>query len=133
MTFDDTRIIAYDLNLSVYQDRRPFDDAQARHQALARLDTRDRNFVRLLANTVFRRAGELDAIIQPMLRKRLRGKAAPVRYILWLGVAQLLFLKTPPHAAVIWRTRHTPLICQAPGIRPRWGGGRAHYIPPHRG
>ena len=100
MTFDDTRIIAFDLILSVYQDRRPFDDAQARHQALARLDTRDRNFVRLLANTVFRRAGELDAIIQPMLRKRLRGKAAPVRYILWLGVAQLLFLKTPPHAAV---------------------------------
>ncbi|MBT5809482.1 MAG: MFS transporter [Rhodospirillaceae bacterium] len=98
--FDDTRIIAFDLILSVYQDRRSFDDAQARHRGLAALDARDRNFVRLLANTVFRRAGELDAIIQPMLRKRLRGKAAPVRYILWLGAAQLLYLKTPPHAAV---------------------------------
>ncbi|MGY8958077.1 MAG: RsmB/NOP family class I SAM-dependent RNA methyltransferase [Alphaproteobacteria bacterium] len=100
MTMNDPRLIAFDLILSVYQDRRPFDDAQARHRGLATLDTRDRNFTRLLATTVFRHAGELDAIIQPMLRKRLRGKAAPVRYILWLGVAQLVFLKTPPHAAV---------------------------------
>ena len=42
MTEIDSRLIAFDLILSAYQDRRPFDDAQARHLA----DLADRTLVR---------------------------------------------------------------------------------------
>jgi 16S rRNA (cytosine967-C5)-methyltransferase len=46
---------------------------------------------------VLRRAGSLDAVLEPFLR---REPPVPVRHVLRLGAAQLLFLETPPHAAV---------------------------------
>jgi 16S rRNA (cytosine967-C5)-methyltransferase len=47
-----------------------------------------------------RRAPELDAIIAPLLNKKLRGQAAPVQQLLRLGAAQFVFLGTPAHAVV---------------------------------
>ena len=79
---------------------RPFDEALARHRALARLPERDRGFVRLLAATVLRRLGQIDAILASCIEKPIPAKHGVVHDILRLGVAQLLFLKTPAHAAV---------------------------------
>jgi 16S rRNA (cytosine967-C5)-methyltransferase len=76
------------------------DDALAVHRDLSGLEPRDRALARLLAMTVLRRTAELDAMIAPLLRKPLRGKAAPVQNLLRLGAAQLVFLETPAHAAV---------------------------------
>jgi 16S rRNA (cytosine967-C5)-methyltransferase len=67
---------------------------------LDRLNPRDRAFVRLMAATVLRRLGQLDAVIDHYLEHPLPGKAAAVHDILRLGTAQLLFLATPPYAAV---------------------------------
>lgn len=62
------------------------------------MSVRDRGFARLLTATVLRRLGQIDDVLARFLAKPLQPGA--VRDILRLGTAQLLFLETPPHAAV---------------------------------
>ena len=78
----------------------PLDEALASQSAMAGMATRDRGFARLLVATVLRRLGQIDALIDDRLAKPLPARAREIRHVLRLGAAQLLFLKTPPHAAV---------------------------------
>jgi 16S rRNA (cytosine967-C5)-methyltransferase len=94
------RQVALDLVGAVLHRRRPLDDAIEDHQAMAELPARDRAFARLLVTTVLRRLGQIDALIGQCLATPLAARAAMVHDILRLGIAQLLFLRTPPHAAV---------------------------------
>lgn len=64
------------------------------------LDGRDRTFVRLLATTALRRLGQIDALLKRFLAKPLPDKAAYVTDVLRIAAAQIVFLDTPPHAAV---------------------------------
>ena len=67
------------------------------------LEQRDRAFARLLVATVERRLGQIDKILSCCIKKYppKKGKhAAIIQATLRVGVAQLLFLKTPPFAAV---------------------------------
>ncbi|MDA1357982.1 MAG: MFS transporter [Proteobacteria bacterium] len=68
--------------------------------AFTAMSVRDRAFTRLLLLTTLRRLGQIDNAIDGLLEKPLPARRAPVRDILRLGAAQLLFLNTPPHAAV---------------------------------
>jgi 16S rRNA (cytosine967-C5)-methyltransferase len=54
---------------------------------------------------VLRRLGQLDALIEGCLAHPLPARVAMVRDLLRLGAAQLVFLRTPPHAAV-----HTTVV-----------------------
>ncbi len=92
------RLIALDVLDRVLGAGRPLDDTFAGHPALARLDGRDRAFARLLVTTVLRRLGQIDVLLEGLMRAR--PKAIRVHNLLRLGVAQLLFLDTPAHAAV---------------------------------
>jgi len=67
---------------------------------MAVLPVRDRAFARLLVATVLRRLGQIDTLIAQCLNTPLAPRAATIHDILRLGIAQLLFLRTPPHAAV---------------------------------
>jgi 16S rRNA (cytosine967-C5)-methyltransferase len=78
----------------------PLDEAIAGNTALAALAPRDRGFARMLTATVLRRLGEIDAVLDACLDKPLPRRAAPAYQALRLGACQLLFLGTPPHAAV---------------------------------
>lgn len=64
------------------------------------LEARDRAFARLLAATALRRSGEIDAVLAKLIERPLPQSAAEARAILALGIVQLLYLDTPPHAAV---------------------------------
>ncbi len=64
------------------------------------LEIRDRMFVRLLVTTMLRRLGQIDNILARFLKKPLPDRAAYVTDVLRLSTAQLVFLNTPPHAAV---------------------------------
>jgi len=66
-------------------------------QAVSRLEPRDRAFVRLLVATVLRRLGQIDMVLGNFVERRPPER---VGNVLRLGTAQLLFLATPPHAAV---------------------------------
>src|SRR5215813_2901007 len=94
------RHVALDLIGAVLRRKRPLDDAIEDSSAMHQLPGRDRAFARLLVATVLRRLGQIDALIADCLNIPLPPRAALVQDILRLGVAQLLFLRTPPHAAV---------------------------------
>jgi len=79
---------------------RPLDDVLASDGDLARLTPRDRAFTRLLCATVLRRLGQIDALIDDSLDHPAKRGFADVRDLLRLGIAQLVFLGTPAHAAV---------------------------------
>jgi 16S rRNA (cytosine967-C5)-methyltransferase len=91
---DPTRDAAFRLVSAVLDHRKPMEDAL---DALRSLDPRDRAAAHRLAATVLRRLGSLDAVLEPFLRK---SPPDPVRHVLRLGAASLLFLETPAHAAV---------------------------------
>jgi 16S rRNA (cytosine967-C5)-methyltransferase len=80
--------------------RRTLDDAMETVAAHPDLAARDRSFARLLTMTVLRRLGQIDAMIDHCLEHPLPGRARAAKTALRLGVAQLMFLDTPPHAAV---------------------------------
>jgi 16S rRNA (cytosine967-C5)-methyltransferase len=92
------RLIALDVLDRVLGEVWPLDETFAGHPALARLDPRDRAFARLLISTTLRRLGQIDALLDGLLRAR--PKAILVHNLLRLGATQLLFLDTPAHAAV---------------------------------
>jgi 16S rRNA (cytosine967-C5)-methyltransferase len=94
------RHAALDLIGAVLRRKRPLDDAIEDNPAMRQLPARDRAFARLLVATVLRRLGQIDALIADCLNMPLAPRAMLVQDILRLGVAQLLFLRTPPHAAV---------------------------------
>jgi 16S rRNA (cytosine967-C5)-methyltransferase len=94
------RAAALDLIGAVLRRKRPLDDAIEDSTAMQQLSGRDRAFARLLVATTLRRLGQIDVLIAACLNTPLPPRAAPVQDILRLGVAQLLFLRTPAHAAV---------------------------------
>jgi len=94
------RHVALDLLGAVLGRERPLDESIDDNPAMAQLSLRDRAFARLLVATVLRRLGQIDALIGDCLASPLPPRAAAVHDILRLGIAQLLFLHTPPHAAV---------------------------------
>lgn len=94
------RSVAIDLIGAVLRRKRPLDDAIEDNGEMGGLPARDRAFARLLVATVLRRLGQIDALIAHCLNTPLPARAAMVHDMLRLGIAQLLFLRTPPHAAV---------------------------------
>ncbi|MGE5515450.1 MAG: RsmB/NOP family class I SAM-dependent RNA methyltransferase [Bacteroidota bacterium] len=96
----DSRTVALDLLAAVLVDKRLLDEALDTNTALSRLEDRDRAFTRLLVATVLRRLGQLDDVIRRCLDKGLPNKARRAQDVLRLGACQLLFLGTPPHAAI---------------------------------
>ncbi len=93
------RVLAVQMLAAVLRRQRPLDDMFEVWLAKSQLDGRDRGFVRLLVATTLRRLGQIDALIAGVLDRPGSLKPA-VEDILRLGVAQLLFLGTPAHAAV---------------------------------
>jgi 16S rRNA (cytosine967-C5)-methyltransferase len=96
----DPRAVALDLLEAVLADKRLLDEALDADPRLGRMEDRDRAFARLLVATVLRRLGQLDDLIGRCLDKKLPNKARRAQNVLRLGVCQLVFLGTPPHAAI---------------------------------
>lgn len=94
------RRLALDLLQQVVDRHRPLDEALASESRLDGLSGRDRGFVRLLVSTALRRLPEVDQLLAGLMGRPLPRKAEEVRWILRLGAVQILFLETPPHAAV---------------------------------
>ena len=85
---------------AVLHKHRSLDDAIAKEFADTALEPRDRALARLIVATVLRRRGELDAVMSGFLEKPLPERQGNLWPILLAAAAQLLFLATPPHAAV---------------------------------
>lgn len=94
----DAREAALEALAAVLERGRPLDESFGAADVLP--DARDRAFARALSATCLRRLGQIDSVIDGFLESPLPGKAARARQILRLGLAQLLFMETPAHAAV---------------------------------
>lgn len=79
---------------------RRLDESLAARLGGARLEPRDRAFVRNLATTTLRRLGQIDALLAAYVTRPLPISAHTALNILRLGAAQLVFLDMPAHAAV---------------------------------
>ena len=97
-----SRYAALDLLTAVTARAQPFDEALDGHDGFSRLPGRDRAFVHNLCATTLRRLGQIDTLIAACMERPLAEKADAeiAKNILRLGICQLVFLKTPPHAAV---------------------------------
>jgi 16S rRNA (cytosine967-C5)-methyltransferase len=97
------RRIAVSLVTEVLSRRRPFDEAFeqiAAHESFAELSARDRAFARAIAATTLRRKGQLADIVKRFIAKPLPDNRGRLDAILLCAAAQLVFLKTPPHAVI---------------------------------
>ena len=95
--YPDPRAICAHALQGVYERRIGLDTALHAQEGYHQLESRDRAFARLLCATTLRRTGQIDLVLTKFLEKPPHGFAHAV---LRSGVAQILFLGTPPHAAV---------------------------------
>jgi 16S rRNA (cytosine967-C5)-methyltransferase len=95
-----SRTVAFDLINAVLKRHRPLDDVLEEYADFSNLEPRERAFARNLAATTLRRLGQIDDLINHCMERPLPRRAIAVRDVLRLGVCQLIFLRTPAHAAV---------------------------------
>ncbi|MDJ0684334.1 MAG: transcription antitermination factor NusB [Alphaproteobacteria bacterium] len=97
-----SRLAAFAVLETVLSKGRSLDEAWPILESPAhrRLSDRDRAFARQMVLTCLRRLGQIDAVLGRFLKRRPSGKARAALTLLRLGAAQILFLKTQPHAAV---------------------------------
>lgn len=79
---------------------RSFDDQLSRSAEKYALEKRDRAFARAVAAAALRHRGSLLHVITQFLDKGLPKESGKLEAILLAAAAQLLVLKTPPHAAI---------------------------------
>jgi 16S rRNA (cytosine967-C5)-methyltransferase len=97
------RALAVRLVSAVLDRGRALDDALAAEfasPAAAGLEARDRALARLIATTVLRRKGELEAIVATFIEKPLPADRGLLTPILLSAAAQLVVLGIAPHAVI---------------------------------
>src|SRR5215475_5214339 len=97
------RRAAVELLSAVIDKKQPLDDILGRSLAtgwMSDLPQRDRALARAVVATSMRRRGQIDRVLGAFLERGLPEKAGTLYLILLSGAAQLIFLKTPPHAAI---------------------------------
>jgi 16S rRNA (cytosine967-C5)-methyltransferase len=97
------RRAAVELLSAVVDKKQPLDDILSRSLAtgwMFDLPQRDRALARAIVATSLRRRGQIDRVLNTFLERGLPEKAGKLYPVLLSGAAQLLFLKTPPHAAI---------------------------------
>ncbi len=94
------RQVALGLLQSVLAQKNPLDQALARDDAFKALPTRDRAFCRMIVSTTLRRLGQIDDMIAKAETRGGVTKNLMLQNILRMGVAQIIFMDVPDHAAV---------------------------------
>lgn len=76
------------------------DSALERERLYLALPARDRAFARMMVSTALRRRGQMDDLILRASNKGDQPRPEALRWILYLGLAQILFMDVADHAAV---------------------------------
>lgn len=94
------RAAVLDILSEVLIRKRPLDDVLEVSTQFAALPPRDRAFARMATATTLRRLGQIDDIIRRTSERGALPEQPLLANILRLGIAQLLFMDVPDHAAV---------------------------------
>lgn len=95
-----SRMVSLDLLDIVLSKRIPLDQALDDSAELAALPARDRAFVRMLVATTLRRLGQLDDLVRRASERADAPQPPLLHHLLRMGIAQILFMNVPDHAAV---------------------------------
>lgn len=87
------------------------------HTSITSLDARDQSWVRNLCFGSLRWHGRLGSILRQMLAKPLKKSDKDIECLLRLGLYQLLYQRTPDHAAV------NETVAAARKLKKPWAGG----------
>ncbi len=93
------RVAALGMLAQVLGQKKMLDAVFDRDPAFLALPARDRAFVRMMVTTVLRRKGQLDDLIARALDKEAP-RPETLKWILYLGITQILFMDVANHAAV---------------------------------
>lgn len=96
------------LNMVLGQ-KQALDHALEREQGFLKLPTRDKAFCRMMISTCIRRLGQINDLIKKATHKNTP-KTIDLDNILRLGIAQILFMDVPDHAAVDTSVRLTEAL-----------------------
>ncbi|SNZ19762.1 RsmB/NOP family class I SAM-dependent RNA methyltransferase [Cohaesibacter gelatinilyticus] len=91
------------LTHAVLNDKKMLDEAyqaELENGPLRKLPGNDRAFAKRIVITLLQHLGEIDQILASFMDRGIPKKSGPLRNILRLGVAELLFLQVPSHAVV---------------------------------
>ena len=100
---------------AVLREGRPLDLAfPAQTGGDAAMASRDRALTRAIVATTLRRMGQIELVLGQFIERPLPAKSGRAREILLTAAAQLLFLRTPPHAVIDLAVR---LAGEEPGSR----------------
>ncbi len=80
--------------------KKMLDSVLERDRSFNDLPVRDRAFVRMMVATVLRRKGQLDDLIARALNKGETPRPEALKWILYIGITQILFMDVANHAAV---------------------------------
>jgi 16S rRNA (cytosine967-C5)-methyltransferase len=97
------RRAAVELLSAVIDKKQPLDEILSRSIAtgwMLDLPQRDRALTRAIVATALRRRGQIDHVLGSFLERGMPEKGGTLYPILLSAAAQLIFLKTPPHAAI---------------------------------
>lgn len=94
------RLVALNLLGQILGSKKMLDIALESDSGFASLPQRDRAFVRMLVTTILRRRGQLDDLIARALSKGEMPRPDTLKYILYIGICQILFMDVANHAAV---------------------------------
>jgi 16S rRNA (cytosine967-C5)-methyltransferase len=97
------RRAAVELLVAVLQRKQALDDILGRSLEkgfMLDLPARDRALVRAIVAASLRRKGQIDYVLNNFLERGMPAKSGTLYPILLSAAAQLIFLKTPPHAAI---------------------------------
>ena len=97
------RRAAAEVLAAVLQKKQPLDDILGRsleRGVMFDLPARDRALTRAIVAASLRRKGQLDYVLNTFLDRGIPEKSGTLYPILLSAAAQLIFLQTPPHAAI---------------------------------
>ncbi len=97
------RRAAVELLVAVLQKKQALDDILGRSLEkgiMFDLPARDRALVRAIVGASLRRKGQIDHVLNSFLERGMPEKSGTLYPILLSAAAQLIFLKTPPHAPI---------------------------------
>ncbi|MBN8521999.1 MAG: RsmD family RNA methyltransferase [Alphaproteobacteria bacterium] len=95
------RQAALDVLRDILVHKKMLDVALDSSTKLNQLPTRDRAFARMLITTILRHKGQLDAVIEQVQSKKgERPSPETLVIILYIGIAQIIFMDVADHAAV---------------------------------
>jgi len=94
------RLIALSALVFTLDKKKPLDAHWPQDRYFQSAAPSDRAFAQLLAKTTLRRLGQIDDLLARFLEQPIDKQNSRIMHALRLGVTQLIWLETPPHAAV---------------------------------